>query len=95
MLLLFLEAFTDKMEALRESGEIEDSRARATYQLYSMITKLAELVGDTDLKKIIYRSGSYAVWAYLSSAPMPLMPEKDGTTEKPAANDERKNWKRF
>lgn len=83
------------MEALRESGEIEDAKARAAYQLYSMITKQAELVSDMDLKKIIYRSGSYAVWAFLSSAPMPVIPEKEISSDKSSVNDERKPWKRY
>lgn len=83
------------MEALKESGEIEDSRARAAYQLYSMITKQADLIEDIGLKKIIYHSGSYAVWAFLSSAPMPVIPEKDGNSDKPSGNDTQKTWKRY
>ena len=90
----YQEEFRKDMETMKTSDGIEDPRARAAYQLYMMIVKQADFVEDPGLRKVIYQSGSYAVWAFLTTAPMPSM--NDGTTDdKPPAFEDRKPWKKY
>ncbi len=87
----YQDEFRKDMDAMKKSESIEDPRARAAYQLYSMIIKQAQYVQDPVLQKVIYQSGSYAVWAFLTTAPMPTV--NDDKDDKPTPPEPRKAWR--
>lgn len=89
----YQEEFRNDMEIMKNSQSIEDPRASAAYQLYTMIVKQTEYVKDPVLQKVIYQSGSYAVWAYLTAAPMPAM--NDEGDDRSVTVDNHKTLKRI
>lgn len=90
----YQEEFRKDMETMKTSDGIEDPRARAAYQLYTMIVKQADFVDDPVLRKVIYQSGSYAVWAFLTTAPMPTISDSNGEN-KAATAEEYRPWKKY